>query len=110
MKLMYPSIKIFILFIFISSLSFTSNAATIMGHYTCGSYIKDGVEGGNEFIEYFTLWWVKGFLSGVNWADDEELGKGIDDDSISLAIEKYCRDNPLKDTADAVLSLFYNID
>ena len=53
--------------------------------------------------------WVQGFISGTNWgssAANQNVGKGVTYDTIQHAIIKYCRNNPLKDTADAAVDIY----
>lgn len=37
------------------------------------------------------------------------VGEGISSNTIKLALIKYCRDNPIKDTADATEDVYYQL-
>tara|TARA_B100001027_G_C16249515_1_gene323711 strand:+ start:799 stop:1011 length:213 start_codon:yes stop_codon:yes gene_type:complete len=56
--------------------------------------------------------WVQGFISGTNWgasgnpSGNKNVGKGVTYDTIQHTIIKYCRNNPLKDTADAAVDIY----
>ena len=54
------------------------------------------------------LYWFRGFVSGVNYADSAHqitLDRMPDNDTLSLYIDKYCRDNPLNGFEPAAFGL-----
>ena len=98
--------KQFLLFILISLfMTNSSYAATVTGFYQCGKVLKM-VEDDNLFLKPIMVGWFMGFYSGVNWVDDYNTDNPPDDDSIYYAMIKYCKENPLKDTADATVEIY----
>ena len=66
-------ITFFLFFIFTSQL----NAALIMGgYYSCGNYIKEGIEGNDKTLVVFNTRWTKGYISGRN-AENNSLKGNI---------------------------------
>ena len=60
----------------------------------------------------FQTGWALGFFSGANFgkAGGKNLvAKGVSQDTIKHAMIKYCRNNPLDDTTDAVRYLLETI-
>jgi hypothetical protein len=51
--------------------------------------------------------WLIGYLSGLASGTGKEVIKDLDDQSIFLWIDNYCRDNPLKRTFEAAEELYY---
>lgn len=54
--------------------------------------------------------WVLGYLSGISAATNIDLLAGYDREAVAAAVEKYCRENPLKDVSraadDVALQMF----
>jgi hypothetical protein len=79
--------------------SFSASGVTIRGTPSCGKWVEDRAQKGWGAINSQS--WVLGFLSGVAAATEKEIIKGIDNPSIFLWIDNFCKANPLKDVADA---------
>jgi hypothetical protein len=82
---------------------FSEKGTWVSGHYTCGFFLN-ACDSGNINCTGGTMW-AKGYLSGLTVGSDIPREK-IDDDSLKYALIKYCRENPLKKTEDAVASIF----
>lgn len=87
------------------AISITANAQ-IRGATSCGNWISErntmsigeaGYEG-----------WIIGFLSGVSGTQHIDFTY-IDNPSIFLWVDKYCRNNPLLTVADASIDLLKTI-
>jgi hypothetical protein len=100
-----------ILLIIFISLFMTNSiyAANFAGHYSCGkviTYDKDN----NLYAKESIVSWFRGFYSGVNMVKGFEQNDYPDDaDSIYYAVVKFCKDNPLKDSADASIDIYNEI-
>jgi hypothetical protein len=66
-------------------------AYTVRGAGPC----KDWVGGTDD------RYWILGFLSGYNFAKNDQIMKGVDLKEIYSFITKYCKINPSDDLADA---------
>jgi len=98
--------KKFLLFILISLfITNFSYASTVTGYYQCGNVIKMD-EDKNDFMKHRMVGWFMGFYSGANWSNDFNTDNTLDDDSIYYAMIKYCKENPLKDTADGSVEIY----
>ena len=82
-----------------------SYAISIAGHHKCGK-VTAMVKDENLYIEPVIVGWFMGFYSGVNWVENYNTDNPPDGDSIYYAIIKYCKENPLKDTADATIEIY----
>ena len=49
---------------------------------------------------------IQGYISGVNYENFKQVGKGVSSQTIKYALEKYCRDNPTKNTLDASIEIY----
>ena len=73
---------------------------------SCGAWAKSAQ--GHETVRAQYDAWVRGFISGSNWATPNHQipfqGKDFSA-TISLYIDKYCRENPLKDMVGGTMEL-----
>jgi hypothetical protein len=51
------------------------------------------------------VYWIRGFLSGHNYANQEHQVPTVSDDTIELYVDKYCRENPLLNFPGAAFRL-----
>ena len=69
------------------------------GHMSCGKFLsnceKDKLSLNCRTQTYF----VSGYISGVSWEYQIPMSD-FNKESIKYALIKFCRNNPLKDTAD----------
>lgn len=63
-------------------------------------------EDANEHYREYNKWWLMGYFTGRNYADDAEVGNGADDDQIYAIALRYCHDDPSKDWDDAALHTY----
>ena len=96
---------LFGLVIFIVSGS--AHAWTSKAAQGCGVYVDDFDKDWWEKIA--NGFWLAGALTGYNLAKDSDVGKGVDIQSIQLHVYNYCKENPLKDTGDALEDLILNL-
>ena len=86
-------------------------AVSIRGPRSCGSWIEDrDMERRGAGMNTGTSWLI-GFLSGLAMATGKEFwGKPnvnlLDNGSVYLWMDNYCRANPLKDIDDGGIELF----
>ena len=78
-----------------------SNTLIGSGTASCGEWISEQ----NELVRSARRLWVLGYLSGLNALSSVDFLKGFEVEGISAAIDKYCRENPLKDVAEATLNV-----
>lgn len=77
------------------------------GALSCGSYLEKDV-----LQKDLTAAWALGYVSALNmdWPGKEDaFAKKLDGSTVTAALDKYCRDNPLKYVSDAANSLFYQL-
>jgi hypothetical protein len=67
------------------------------GADSCGNWNAEK----KEVIRQADIGWVLGYLSGVAAVSGKNFLKGYDVNSIAGAIDKFCRDNPLKNVDEA---------
>jgi hypothetical protein len=61
-----------------------------------------------EVMEFYNLGWIRGYISARNYENNRTIDN-IDADSITYAVLKYCKDNPLMYTDDAAESIYSQI-
>ena len=72
---------------------------------SCGVWVASS---GNEFARAQYLSWFRGFVSGVNFADSKHqigLAQMPSNETLSLYVDKYCRENPLSGFPGAAFQL-----
>ena len=84
-------------------LSGNANSWRALGVFQCGELLSRQKE--NIVKEQVTAY-VNGFISGVNSKTNGDVGEGTNDDAIFWSVIKYCKDNPLKDGADASIHIY----
>ena len=77
------------------------------GTASCGQYIAAS---SNEKLTGLYVSWAQGFLSGMNMGYALSAGREFiplpDNESIKAYLDKYCRDNPLKQPLDGTVALY----
>ena len=53
---------------------------------------------------------MKGYITGRNYELNATQANDVDSDSLYYAVVKFCRDNPLKDTDDAAIYIYSNLN
>ena len=72
-----------------------------IGADNCGVVLEDRTEYQNEYVQ-----WILGYISAKNHSLDETVGYDFDWRGIMEAGVKFCRENPLKDWADASQNVY----
>lgn len=85
----------------------SAHAWSAKGVQGCGVYVDDFDKGGWEMIA--NAGWLAGALTGYNFAKKSNVGAGVHIQSIHLHVYNYCKENPLKDTSDALQDLILNL-
>ena len=102
-----------LLLIILTSLFITNSSHAgyaVSGDYSCGNVIKYDKEN-NLIARNIIITWYQGFASGVNWENNNTNTKTFpDDNSIYYSILKYCKENPLKYSADATESTYQELN
>lgn len=84
-----------------------------IGEETCGSYIGAMAEhdhAGNTERHLAHLNWVKGFITGINWAKDSDIAKDLDLKTVRGLLDSYCRDNLDDDIAGAAAAVVKELE
>ncbi len=87
----------------------TTNAtagAEARGSRSCGVWIADKVD---IIQSHDNESWLIGYLSGLAIASDKNILFNIDNPTLILWTDNYCRNNPLKQLYDAGIVLFYEL-
>ena len=103
MKLRTSSIKLIIAEVFLCLLllpliSYAENKSSLTNMYvfddiSCGAWAQSA---DNPNTRQVYTQWFRGFLSGYNYGDEKyTVNTNINATTISLFIDKYCRENPL---------------
>ena len=75
------------------------------GQVSCGTYLQDR-RNAKTTQDYVYATWVRGFLSGFNFATQgKQVSGGTEPATILAYLDKYCRDNPLHFLAGGAFSL-----
>ena len=76
------------------------------GKRSCGQWIEDR-KPEHSSMQIMLTGWLAGYMTAANqWIEGKENWlEGSDIDSAMLWIDKYCRENPLSDSADAMVAL-----
>ena len=72
---------------------------------SCGAWVKSGEK---EWARAQYLSWFRGFVSGYNYGNPNNqvpLERIPDQQTLSLFVDKYCRDNPLNPFVSAAFKL-----
>ena len=87
--------------IFGTPMAGAQNTPFIKGFASCGKWVDEK----RPDFKHGQVMWLLGYLSGVSTGIGKGLIKDIDNESITLWVDNYCRANPLKDTGDAGTAL-----
>ena len=98
--------KFFIIFVLSLLLSVNAKAYTVVGTTPCGEILSRQNE---KLTEESVIFYVSGYITGRNAESSGIVGRGVDYDSIFWATIKYCKDNPLNDTADAAKNIYLKL-
>ena len=80
------------------------------GQYSCGNLLANT---DNEYYKLIAESWAQGYMSARNYSEKKSKGRSLCNtssvaNSLFYAIMKYCRENPLKDTDDAMVHIYEN--
>lgn len=78
------------------------------GEDSCSEYI--GAIGeyrhrGNPTDHRAHINWIKGFITGINWAKDSDVAKDLDEEAVANWVDGYCRENLSSTVAEAAAAL-----
>ena len=82
---------------------------TSLGAYSCGNLIKHNADN-NQFSEAGTISYFRGYATGRNYELNRNINSDPDNNSIYYAVIKYCKDNPLKNLAQASEYIYSTLD
>ena len=85
--------------------AFSEKGSWVIGHYDCGQLLAHCDRSKRDISCDAGTLWVLGYISGMT-IGSETLTEKTSSDSAKYALIKYCRENPLKDTADAAADIF----
>ena len=85
-----------------------ANAVSVMGARSCGDWVKNAQDP-NGWPVIVQNAWLGGFLSGKTLSSGVDVLKGQSAESLYLWVDKYCRNNPLDNSADAGEELFIEL-
>lgn len=81
-------------------------AYLVKGNVECPKVIE---EDANATYRLQNNWWVLGYVSAMNRANDTSRGEGVDSDTIYSMLLDYCLANPDKDIDDASYDIYSNL-
>ncbi len=57
------------------------------------------------------LWqqWITGFITGINFSEDGQVGKDIDESALVYEVKNYCEKNPTELVTNAAANLYYKL-
>jgi hypothetical protein len=80
-----------------------AQAYTVKGSIECPEMME---EDANETFALANKFWLLGYLTGRNFENDTDVGRGMESDTIySIALD-FCRNNPSKDIDDAGIRVY----
>jgi hypothetical protein len=90
-------------------ISETTLAVQIRGFASCGEWVteRERERGGRTAQGLVYQSWLIGYLSGLASGTGKEVIKDLDNPSIFLWVDNYCRANPLKRTFEAAEELYH---
>ena len=83
------------------------------GEESCSDFVGAKVEydhAGNTRDHLGHLNWIKGFITGINWAKDSEVARDLDIETVSRWVDAYCRQHPLESIAQASEELVADLE
>ena len=83
------------------------------GEEKCSDFVGAKVEydhAGNTRDHLAHLNWIKGFITGINWAKDSDIAKDLDIETVRSWVDAYCRKNPLQSIAHASEELVADLE
>ena len=83
--------------------------ATVYGHLGCGKILSGCNKSELNIDCQAQTFFVLGVMSGISTENEMRLKDNLDRDNIQYALIKYCRNNPLKDSYDAAIDIFWQI-
>ncbi len=93
------------LFFIVSCSDSTSSQYSTYGVNGCGKFISS-LDSANKFAKEIKISsyenWIAGYITAYNRQNGGNVIATTDIDGVFAAIVKYCKDNPLKDTNDAI--------
>ena len=101
-------LNIVVLFVCLMSGSVHAQGIAMFGFEddSCGAWAKSAQE--HEVVRGQYIKWVRGFISGSNWmtpGNQANTSGGLSSETISLYLDKYCRENPLQHFINGVFEL-----
>jgi hypothetical protein len=90
--------KVFLVALFFSfaaGFSANSNAVTVKGMKRCGAWLKNhAAQPAPSSSAIADNAWLDGYLSGVAVARNIDFLKGVDEDTVHIWMNNYCRSHP----------------
>lgn len=81
------------------------------GQASCSSWNKEtDSDFSRNLKEGYNSSWLAGYMSAINMSEGKDTFKKISVVTASDFVTKYCKDNPSKDTTDAVNELVRKLD
>lgn len=108
---MKNTLKAFLLVVISNSLIQSSIAQQstfeVRGATTCGTWIKERRD--DRYPSWSNERWLIGYLSGIAIARHQNILGGIDNYSIYMWMDNFCRENPIKNTAEGAQEIYLQI-
>lgn len=104
--------KLILIFIILFSSRVYAEDVLYLGITDCGTFLSSCDEHLLHINCQVQTSWARGYISGMNesvFGGKRKVGKDVSSDTIKHALIKYCRDNPLDDTADAVQDIYIQL-
>ena len=89
---------IFILLVLFPSFALAEKKVRSVGHLSCGEFLSFCDKDKLQLNCQTQTFYVEGYISGISWEYNIPVNN-FNSNSIKYALIKFCRNNPLKDTA-----------
>jgi hypothetical protein len=78
-----------------------------IGAFECGELLsnKDSKAVRKQVIDY-----AQGYITGRNYETQSYVGKGVKEDALYWSIIKFCEENPLANSLQALADVYYQLE
>jgi len=102
--------RLILIFSIISSSASFADTTNLSGYQACGIFLSDCDDSKMSLGCQGPTLWARGYISGILYRQGIEVSKqSLRQETMKYALINYCRQNPFKDTHDAVEEIYIQI-